>query len=81
MDKIIGFEGLSDGLPEGKEDEWPTIKLAQLLASKSAINKQLIVDEEEEEKKTVFQLDSLRKAMISDSLLNLDDDEFDLEDD
>ena len=41
VDKIIGFEGLADKMPEGKEDEWPTIVLARLLGSKKAINKEV----------------------------------------
>jgi len=79
IDKMIGFEELSEGLPEGKEDEWPTVKLARVLASKQAINKALIVDEEAIEKQSVTELENLRKAMIYDSLLNLDD-ELDLDD-
>ena len=37
VDKIIGFEGLADKMPEGREDEWPTIILARLLGEKDAI--------------------------------------------
>ena len=46
VDKIIGFEGLADKMPEGREDEWPTIILARLLGEKDAINRELIVDDD-----------------------------------
>jgi len=75
VEKLLGFEGLSDTMPEGKEDEWATATLAKLLAQKNAINKALVVDEEEVEKQSAIQMENLRKAMIADSLLNLDDDD------
>ena len=31
LQSIITTSGLTDGLADGKEDEWPTIKLARLL--------------------------------------------------
>lgn len=79
QEKILGFEGLSDGLPEGKEDEWPTIKLARLLGQKGAIDKSKIVDEEEKEREIQMKMDNLRNAFISshidddDELFNDDD--------
>jgi len=51
VDKILGFEGLADAMPEGQEDAWPTIVLARLLASKGGINSQVIVDDDEVEAK------------------------------
>eukprot|EP01040_Poterioochromonas_malhamensis_P004643 gene4643-4975_t len=80
VDKILGFEGLTDGLPAGKEDEWPTIRLARLLVSKGAINKSTIKDEDEIAKEQALQLESMRKALLAESILNLDDD-LDNEDD
>lgn len=31
VDKIIGFEGMGDRMPEGQEDSFPTIFLARLV--------------------------------------------------
>ena len=73
-DKILGFEGLSDGLPEGKEDEWPTIRLARLLAEKRAIDKNNIHDEEELAKEKALQMESMRRAMLVESVAGIDDD-------
>ena len=36
--KLIGFDGLSNQMPPGKEDEWPTIMLARMLGEASLIN-------------------------------------------
>jgi hypothetical protein len=36
--KLIGFDGLSDRMPPGKEDEWPTILLARMLGEASIID-------------------------------------------
>lgn len=80
VDKILGFEGLTDGLPAGKEDEWPTIRLARLLNAKGAINKDTMKDEEEIAKEKSLQMDQMRKALLAESILNLDED-FDNEDD
>ena len=81
-EKIIGFEGLADGLPEGKEDEWPTIKLARLLGAKNAINKNAIVDDEEVELKAKQTLEQLRRSQfvgMQASCLDDDEDDFDLD--
>jgi hypothetical protein len=72
-DKIVGFEGLADDQPEGKEDEWPTVRLAKLLAAKDMLRKDLIVDEERVESTRAQQIQSLRQAMLS-SALDEDDD-------
>ena len=45
VDKISRFEVLAEKMPEGSEDEWPTIILAWLLGEKDAINRELIVDD------------------------------------
>jgi hypothetical protein len=31
-DRIVGFEGLTEGLAAGKEDEWPTVAVGTLHA-------------------------------------------------
>ena len=36
--KLIGFDGLSEQMPPGKEDEWKTIMLARMLGEASIIN-------------------------------------------
>jgi hypothetical protein len=80
VDKIIGFEGLSDGLPEGKEDEWPTIRLARVLVQKGCINKSSLKDEDEIAKEKALQMESMRKALLSEHL-TIHDDELDLDED
>jgi hypothetical protein len=75
VEKILGFQGLADGQPEGKEDEWPTIRLARLLGSKGAIDKKAIVDDDEVEVAQKHTLESMRAAMMSAALE--DDDDFD----
>ena len=79
-EKILGFEGLADGLPAGKEDEWPTIRLARLLGMKDAIDRSKIVDDEEKERELQSKIDSLRNAFISSSVVD-DDDELFADDD
>jgi hypothetical protein len=74
VEKIMGFEGLADLQPEGKEDEWPTIRLARLLASKQAIDGSIIVDDEEVEKIQKQTMESMRAAMLVDVG---DDEDFD----
>lgn len=74
VEKILGFEGLCEEQPKGKEDEWPTIRLARLLAAKKAINGSLIVDDEEVERTQKQSIESLRRAMLS---AQVDDDDFD----
>ena len=62
VDKIIGFEGLADKMPEGKEDEWPTIILARLLGEKDAINRELIVDDDGVEMAFKARMEDMRKS-------------------
>ena len=77
QDKILGFEGLVEKMPEGKEDEWPTIILARLLASKSMIDNSKIVDDDDAERKLKAKMDAVRKNAYL-QMTNLDeDDDFD----
>jgi hypothetical protein len=80
VDKIIGFDGLADKMPEGQEDSWPTILLARLLASKSGINSQNIVDEEGIEANMKAQMEEMYKKLRSVGMSNLDDLDDDLDD-
>ena len=76
-DKIIGFDGLADDMPEGKEDEWPTIKLARLLGAKGVINNAKIVDDDGVEAEALQRLEQMRKNMLTNSHnldLDMDDD-------
>lgn len=80
-DKIIGFEGLADRMPPGKEDEWPTIVLARLLAAKMAINEDAVVDDDEVEAAQKARADALRMQGIRESLLtDFTDDDLNLDD-
>lgn len=76
-DKILGFEGLSDGMPPGKEDEWPTIRLARLLASKNMLSKDHIVDDDEVEREARMKMENLRQAYVQH---NFEDDDLELSD-
>lgn len=72
-DKIIGFEGLSDGMPVGKEDEWPTIRLARLLAGKNMLSKDNIVDDDEVERNAKMKMEDMRKAYVQHNFEEDDD--------
>jgi len=66
-------------MPEGKEDEWPTIILARLLGDRKMINKQSIVDDDDIERTMKLRAEEMRKnayvqAMKFD-LDELDDDD------
>eukprot|EP01035_Chromulina_nebulosa_P018474 gene18474-24186_t len=79
IDKVIGFEGLADTMPVGKEDEWPTIRLARLLGEKNIIDKENIIDEDDIELRLKNQMENMRKNMylnMSAALNDDDDDEF-----
>lgn len=81
-EKIIGFEGLADLMPEGREDEWSTIALARLLGSKMAIDNEVIVDDEGIEEAKLAKLAEMRRNALTniyssdlcddDELLDLD---------
>lgn len=75
-DKLVGFEGLSDDLPIYHEDEWKTIKLARLLGNAGMIDKERIVDDDEEAASTQKTFEDMRKA----SLMGFQDDDLDLDD-
>ncbi len=77
-DKILGFEGLADSMPAGKEDEWPTIRLARVLGAKGAINKSAIVDDEEVELNLKAKLEDMRKSAFVNS--TIDDDDLEMSD-
>jgi len=63
--KIIGFDGLMDTMPEGKEDEWPTITLARLLGSTGIIDNEKIVDDDGIEAAHKARMDALRNSVFS----------------
>lgn len=75
--KLIGFEGLSDGLPIYQEDEWKTIKLARLLGKEGMINKENIVDDDEQTAAVQMTMEEMRKA----SFVGFKDEDFDLDED
>ncbi len=78
-DKIVGFDGLADKMPEGQEDTWPTILLARLLVSKNGIHSQNIIDDDGIEASMKAQMEEMRKKLCSVGMSNLDDldDDFD----
>lgn len=82
--KLIGFEGLTDNMPEGKEDEFPTITLARYLGSVNIINNDAIVDDEGIEAAMKEKMETLRKegyaGLLAANLLNNDEDDFNIDD-
>lgn len=62
--KQIGFDGLSDMMPEGKEDEWPTVLLARALAAAGMINAEAVVDEDGETEAALSKLEAMRRAAM-----------------
>lgn len=75
---MLGFEGLSDLMPAGKEDEWPTVTLARLLAAKGIINADNIIDEQEIESSQRAKLEELRRKVIKETtIVSLEDDDDD----
>ena len=73
--KIIGFEGLSDGMPEGKEDEWPTVLLAGLLAQNGMINPAAIVDEDGALEDMQSKMNEMRMRAINSNMDEFSDDD------
>ena len=67
--RIVGFEGLCDDLPAGKEDEWPTERLAELLADAGIIDYEAQASEQELAKYT---LAGARAAMMAGGSNDLD---------
>jgi thioredoxin-like negative regulator of GroEL len=79
-DKIIGFDGVSDMMPVGKEDEFPTIMLARQLGMRMAIDKSKIVDDDEKEANLIAKMEAMRQKGLSEmmqSRLEDEDDDFD----
>ena len=79
--KQIGFEGLAHNMPEGMEDEWPTIVLARILGAMTMINNELIVDDDGKEAELKSKMNDARsafvnKAAIPASFFDLDEDDF-----
>lgn len=79
VEKIMGFEGLSDTMPAGKEDQWPTVYLANLLADKNMVDRANVQDEQALLKAQQEKLESMRLAFLSGG--NLDDLDFDSDND
>lgn len=83
-DKIIGYEGLIDeDCPEHKQDEWPTIRLARLLAEKGGISAAKVVDDDGVEKNAQKEMENLRSVFVSNATLSMlddDDDDFGTDD-
>jgi hypothetical protein len=87
--KIIGFDGLSDGLPDDKVDEWPTIKLARLMGSAGIIDNDKIVDDDGIEAAQKARFEAMRKTAFSGirsegmgkamGAMQADEDDFDLD--
>mmetsp|Transcript_20340 Transcript_20340/g.20460 ORF Transcript_20340/g.20460 Transcript_20340/m.20460 type:complete len:303 (-) Transcript_20340:39-947(-) len=77
--KLVGFEEIAAKMPEGKEDEWPTIFLARILAANNMINKEAIVDDDGVEAAMKAKMEQMRNQGLVDMMkMDLDDD--DLED-
>eukprot|EP00605_Chrysophyceae_sp_TOSAG23-4_P002107 GSChrysophyteH1.ASY1.ANO1.2333.1 assembled CDS len=64
-EKIIGFEGLMDDMPEGREDEWPTILLARRMGASGIIDDAKIVDDDGIEAAHRARLEEMRKSVFS----------------
>jgi thiol-disulfide isomerase/thioredoxin len=77
LGKQIGFEGLSDLMCAGKEDEWKTVHLAMILAKNGMVNASKIVDDEEEKNRAQETFEERRRAAYiqsyQDEDLNLED--------
>jgi hypothetical protein len=73
--KQVGFEGLSDGMPIGKEDEWPTILLARSLVRNGMINESAIVDEEGTVLDMQSKMDEMRRKVMSSNIDDFSDDD------
>ena len=78
--KLVGFEGLADHMPEGKEDEWTTIHLANILATNTMIDAENVVDEDADKTAALAKMAEMRtRAMANMTVFDLDnsDDDFD----
>lgn len=72
--KLLGFEGLSTQMPENKQDEWPTILLARILASNDMINREAVVDEDGEEAAMKARMEEMRRNGMA-GLMTLGDED------
>ena len=87
LGKIIGYDGLTDGLAEDKLDTWPTIRLARWLANGNMIDASKIVDEDgieaahkarlEQQRMSVFS--GIRADGVAAMGVGEEDDDFDLD--
>ena len=75
--KVLGFDGLIDGIEPGKEDEFPTIRLARLLGANDAINEDAIIDDDEIEATNKAKFEAMRMNAIRSTMIS----EFDADDD
>jgi hypothetical protein len=83
QEKVLGFEGLSEEQPEGKEDEWPTIRLARLMGNCNIINMSKVFDDDGIEAAHQAKLEEMKKSIFSgiraDGVNQVEDDDFDLD--
>ena len=83
--KIIGYDGLTEGLSEDRLDEWPTIRLARWFAENGAmIDASKIVDDDGIEAAHKAIMEQKRKSVFSgirgeSFTIGEDDDDFDLD--
>lgn len=79
-EKILGFEGLSDCMPPGKEDEWPTVVLARALSDKKMLDPKNIVDDDAVTKSQLAKMEEMRRNMMQNAFLNTELDDGDISD-
>jgi hypothetical protein len=84
--KIIGYDGLTEGLSEDRLDEWPTIRLARWFAENGAmIDASKIVDDDGIEAAHQAMMDQKRKSVFTGirgegfTIGEDDEDDFDLD--
>lgn len=77
--KLIGFEGLSDNMPEGREDEWKTHMLANILKNNTMIDTIAVYDDEAARANAQQSMEEMRSAYINNT--NMDWDDLDLDED
>ena len=83
--KIIGYDGLTEGLSEDRLDEWPTIRLARWFADNGAmIDASKIVDDDGIEAAHKAMMEQKRKSIFTGIrsegfTIGEDDDDFDLD--
>jgi len=71
--RIIGFQGLTDGMTPGKEDMWPTYRLARKLVEYGVIDPDLEL-EEELRNKTMQNRIQIHGSIVASSIV--DDEDF-----